>query len=283
MKKVYIVTGASGSVGSVAVREIAARGYTVIMACRNLVKGEAVRQSVLQQCPAAELLLMELKLDSFASVAAFAQKVKDLRSEYELCGLFNNAGIINRDYKLTADGFENTLQVNFLSPFLLNCLLVDSIVDGGNIVNMVSLTCRFGKVGKDIFERPEKAFSQLGTYSDTKLALLLSSIALGRKLAGRVRVNVSDPGVVNSNMISMGRWFDPLADIFFRPFISSPEKGAAPALRAAFSQENLYYFVGNSDRPIKDRYLEHPLLDWLWDNSCRHLSEHCPQLPLQSF
>jgi len=274
MKKLYIVTGASGSVGSVAVREIAARGYTVIMACRNLVKGETVRQSILRQCPDAELMLMELKLDSFASVEAFAQKVKELVPEYELCGLFNNAGIINRDFKLTSDGFENTLQVNYLSPFLLNCLLLDSIAHGGNIVNMVSLTCRFGKLDKDIFNRPKKAFSQLGTYSDTKLALLLGSIALGRKVAGRIHVNVSDPGVVNSNMISMGRWFDPLADILVRPIISSPEKGAAPALRAAFSQENLYYFVGNSDHPIKDRYLNHPMLDWLWENTYSHLPVH---------
>lgn len=274
MKKAYIVTGASGSVGSVASLELALKGYSVIMACRNPQKAEKVRRSILDELPDAELIPMKLDLDSLESVARFASEVKALGGEYRLCGVFNNAGIINRDYRRTRDGFENTLQVNCISPILLCRLLLDSIEPGGNIVNMVSLTVRFGNVSEDIFERGERSFSQLGTYSDTKLALLLLSIALQRSCKGRVHVNVADPGIVNSNMISMGRWFDPLADIFFRPFINSPQKGAAPALRACTSTEDLQYFVGRRNRAVPSVYQRHPLVDWLWNQVDSLLSEY---------
>lgn len=274
MKKAYIVTGASGSVGSAAVLELASKGYCVIMACRNPEKAEKVRRSILDELPDAELIPMKLDLDSLDSVARFASEVKSFGRGCDLCGLFNNAGIINRDYRRTRDGFENTMQVNCIAPILLCLLLADSIKEGGNIVNMVSLTVRFGNVSGDIFERGESSFSQLGTYSDTKLALLLLSIALQRSCKGRLHVNVADPGIVNSNMISMGRWFDPLADIFFRPFINSPQKGAAPALRACTCTEDLQYFVGKRRHAITDRYMEHPLVDWLWNQVNSLLSEY---------
>lgn len=266
----FLVTGASGSMGSEASKSLAAQGNHVIMACRNLDKGEAIRQSILQQIPNARLTLMTVDLSKIESVRECAAEVALLLQieNSRLDGLFNNAGIINRNHRLTQDGYENTLQVNFISPALLTLLLLPYMAANAHIVNMVSLTCRFGKMSSDLFHRAEKQFSQLGTYADTKLALLLFSIALHRhreKLGmDNLHVNVADPGVVNSNMISMGRWFDGLADIFFRPFCSSPEKGVAPALQALSTTKHCTYFVGKKHHPIAYRYQNNCNIDWLW-------------------
>ena len=276
--KLYIVTGASGSMGSEAVRSLAAEGAAVIMACRSLRKGEAVRQSLLKELPDADLRLKKLDLTDFDSILAFTGSLAEAGVRVD--GLFNNAGIINRDYKVDGEGMELTLKTNYLGPALLTRLMLPILSDDARIVNMVSLTCRFGNISEDFFHRGKEKFSQLGTYSDTKLALMLFSISLQERLAGigypGIAVNVADPGIVNSNMISMGRWFDPLADIFFRPFCSSPAKGVAPALRALRSESSLHLFKGRSrkGRSIPARYTAHPLKEWLWNETFSKLKDY---------
>ena len=72
------------------------------------------------------------------------------------------------------------------------------------------------------------------------------------ELYGHVKVNCADPGVVNSKMITMHRWFDPIADVLFRPFISSPAQGAKPALKALSTSLTGMIFTCNKCRPIAD-------------------------------
>lgn len=247
--------------GAEAVRSLAKEGKTVIMACRNLRKGESVRQEILSECPGAQLRLEILDLSSLQSVRDFASRL--IESGEKIHGLFNNAGVISRGYSVTGDGYENTLQVNCLAPALLTLLLLPCMAEGAHIVNMVSLTCRFGRVEKDIFEKKYDSFNRLAVYSDTKLAFLLFSIALSGHCRPDIRVNVADPGIVDSNMISMGKWFDPLADLLFRPFCSSPEKGVSPALKALHSGVSGHYFVGGKHSPIASGYSEHPLVEWV--------------------
>ena len=86
---------------------------------------------------------------------------------------------------------------------------------------------------------------------------------LARRCPG-LRINLADPGIVDSNMISMGRWFDPLADILFRPFCKSPQKGARPALAALSSPERNRYFVGNRFTAIPSRFSDPGLDLRLW-------------------
>ena len=266
MNRTVVITGASGSIGSETVRSMVSCGERVIMACRNLKKGESVRRSVLAEFPLADIGLMHLDLSSLSSVRGFVSALDGMRVD----ALFNNAGVISRGFRLSPDGIENTLATNYLGPYVLTRLLVPNMPEGSNVVNMVSLTCRFGNVDRDFFHKGEKDFRRLKTYSDTKLALLLFSVELSRRVPG-IHVNVSDPGVVDSNMISMGKWFDPLADVLFRPFCNSPAKGAAPAVRALSTEADLNYFVGDGNRPVPSRYRSHPLASWLWDETARYL------------
>lgn len=262
MDKVQIiVTGATGSMGSEAVRALAKKGHSVIMACRNLEKGEAVKKSILEEMPAAELQLMQADLASLSSVVSFTDALKE--QGVALSGLFNNAGVMNRRYGLTVDGFERTLAVNFLAPYLLTRRLIPLFTPDAHVVNMISLTCHLGHVGRDLFEKGPKDFRQLGAYGDSKLALLLFTIALSRRV--RFHVNMADPGVVNSNMIHMDRWYDGLADVVFRPFCKSPAKGVVPALNALATEETLHFFNGNRCREVPGKYMSHQDIDWLWE------------------
>lgn len=273
MNDTVIITGATGSIGSEAVRHMADEGFNVIMACRNMEKAHRTAEALKQQFHNIKVMPLHLDLSSLESVRTFCSEVTHLAgsSNLKLCGLFNNAGTICRTYGKTPEGFEQTLATNYLGPYLLTRLLLPHMSEGSHIVNMVSLTCRFGNVDRTLFDRNRNRFSQLGTYADSKLALLLFSIALGRQLqAGNARtfVNVADPGVVNSNMISMGRWFDPLADRLFRPLCKSPEKGVLPALNALHTENTLRYFKGKDKQfPIPERYTENNCLEWLWDHT----------------
>lgn len=257
-----VITGATGSMGAVAVRQMASEGYPVVMACRNLKKGEALRERILSENPQAVLELVELNLGSQSSVRRFVAGLEGRR----IAGLFNNAGVISRGYGKTEDGIEQTFAVNYLNPALLSRLLAPMMEEGGHIVNMVSLTTKLARLDMDWMKLDAKDFTQLGIYSKSKLAFLYFSIELARRNP-QLHINVSDPGIVNSNMISMGRWFDPLADIFFRPFISSPEKGVRPALKALHCDDSLRYFVGRRSNRIPRRFLESKMPDSLWNQA----------------
>lgn len=255
-----IITGATGSIGSEAVRAMAKRGHAVIMACRNVEKGEAVKRRLLEENPSARLQVMQVDMASLKSVNRFVESLKD--QGVALSGLFNNAGVMNRSFALTEDGFEQTVAVNYLAPYLLTRRLMPLFLPDAHVVNMVSLTCHLAHVDRDFFDKKEDDFRQLGTYGDSKLALLLFTIALSKR-AG-FHVNMADPGVVNSKMLHMSRWYDGLADRVFRPFCKSPEKGALPAVNALTTEERLHFFNGNRCRKVPRKYMDNPQIEWLW-------------------
>lgn len=269
-RKSVIITGSSGGMGSAATEEMARRGWRVIMACRNLEKADAVRRRILGAVPSAQLEIQELHLDSFASIRDFAAR---MRKEAPLDALFNNAGTLPRRYSRTVEGFEQTLGVNYLGPWLLTRLMLPSLGDDAGIVNMVSISAKAAAVDRDFFEKGEKDFHQLRTYADTKLALIYFSIALAKK-SGR-RVNMADPGIVDTEMIRLGRWFDPLTDIFFRPFCNSPARGARPAVNALCSDCNMQLFSGNGRRDIPQRLLDRREdMEWLWNETAARLEKY---------
>ena len=262
-----IVTGASGAMGEAAVRALARDGRSVVMACRNLEKAEAVRSRILADLPGADISIGRLDLSSLDSVRAFT----DSLGQEQVSALFNNAGVISRGYSLTGDGLENTFAVNYFGPFLLTRLLLPLMDPEASIVNMVSLTCRYVSVTEKSLRPSADEFSQLGTYARSKLALLRFSRELARRNPG-LHINLADPGIVNSNMIDLGHWFDPLADFLFRPFCKSPERGVQPALSALASDARNRYFVGRKSMDIPARF-DDPDLDLrIWEETERILS-----------
>lgn len=262
-----IITGATGGIGAAVARSLAARGCELVLACRNAAKADALRREILAEQPQARLEVRPIDLCSMASVRSFAEGF----GSGTVSALFNNAGAISRGYALTGDGLENTFSINYFAPFLLTQLLLPALEPEARIVNMVSLTCRFVRVDEAALCPGERDFSQLGTYARAKRALLLSSLELADRHP-QLRINLADPGIVNSGIITMGRWFDPLADVLFRPLIKSPEQGAVPALAALGSPERNRYFVGRRFTAIPAGYRDPVLQRRLWEETERLLA-----------
>ena len=267
MKGRIIVTGATGSMGSAAAEALARQGIPVLMACRNLEKAAAVRADILRRVPGADLEVRPLDLASMASVRAFAEGVET----GSVAALFNNAGVISKGFHLTEDGFENAFSVNYFGPWLLTQLLLPKLPQDAHIVNMVSLTCRFVSLDKATLQPSEKEFSQLGTYARAKRALLSFSLELARRYPD-LHVNLADPGVVASDMIDLGHWYDPLADILFKPLCKSPQAGVRPALRALAEDSHNRYYVGKKSKDIPSRYIDPSLDARIWAETGRLLN-----------
>lgn len=245
-----IITGATGSMGSAACEALAAKGVPVLMACRNLKKAEAVRDGILSRCPSADLEIRHLDLCSLASVRAFAESIRPGSVD----AVFHNAGVLSRRYELTADGLEKTFSTNYFGPWLLTSLLLPKMPRDARIVSMVSLSCRFVTLGERDLQSTDKDFSQIGNYARAKRALLSFSLELSRRNP-ELRVNLADPGIVASDLIDLGHWFDPLTDTIFKPFCKTPEAGVQPALRAlAASQTGPRYYVGKGSKAIPRHY-----------------------------
>lgn len=249
--KTFVVTGCTGSIGGAAVKMLRERGYTVIGTTRREPR-EGERR---------------LDLGSLASIVEF---VKELQADgIHVDGLLNNAGTMQRSFALNADGFERVTATNYLGTYLLSRLMVAAMGPGLTVANTVSLTCYTARFGKDFFHVDEHNYSQLGTYGNSKYAVMLFSQELARRTG--IRVNMTDPGVVNSRILHLDRWFDPLADALFRPFCKSPEGGATPAVNAVTSSCNLQLFRSHRHIGLPCRWQQPDLAAWLWDETERIL------------
>lgn len=231
--KRIIVTGATGAIGSEICRQLACKGYGVVLACRNKQKGEEVAASM----PSASApLVLTLDLSSESAARGAVKPLADMLPAGDIVvGVVNNAGTMARSFSLTTDGHEMDMAVNCLNTMAWTDELLRSglLSRGAAIVFTTSITRKMGKGGEMPAEPTASDFSQLGSYARSKRALTIRAAELCRKLLTEgIAVNCADPGVVDSGMITMHRWFDPLSNIFFRPFIRKPSKGAVPAIRA---------------------------------------------------
>lgn len=277
-KSQVIVTGATGSIGLAAVKSLLSKDLPVIMACRNIKKASTHRDALIKEFPHSEINILELDLNSLSSIKIFVGNIKN--QGFKVGKLLNNAGIICRDFAVNDDGFETTVAVNYIGPLYLSKLMIPLMEDDFSIVNTVSVTRGVSSLDEYFFDLDKKRYSQLGTYGKAKYALFLSSLTLSENVTNG-RVNLTDPGIVDSNMISMHRWFDPIADVLFRPFCKTPEQGAIPAVNALMmpdhestrissndiDSKNVMLFSGNKHKVILRKHYDNPIREWLWDET----------------
>ena len=262
MSQAYtIVTGAGGSIGQSITRALANMGRNVIMACRNLEKDTPLCNKINEECR-GEVMIAQLDLASFDSIKKFVQYIRE--SNFEIEALINNAGVMNKTYKTTREGHEMTIGVNFLGTYLLTELLKPLIPAGGHITFTTSLTRFIGKIDHGFFSLNDSNYTRFKAYSNSKYATTIYASNLAHELESQgIYVNAADPGIVNTGMIHMDSWVDPIADILFRPIISSPDKGATSALNANASQVRNMIFMGKRNQSIPKRFAQHPMAAWL--------------------
>ena len=241
-----VVTGANGAIGKAIVRHLAASGESVIPTCRTAAKCEALRREILEEFPHASVTPVALDLSDAESVAAAAAEIGRLGVK----GLINNAGVMCRHYTVGEGGVETTILVNYRNTRLLTELLLPHMPPGSAVVFTTSIT-RKAPEGEALPENvTEREFGQLKTYALSKKLLTRYAAGLAAKGTG-YRVNCADPGVVDSGMIKMHRWFDPIADLIFRPFIRRPATGAKAAVRAFSSPDSGYIYTPHRRSRLK--------------------------------
>lgn len=273
-----IITGADGGMGTEITRAVAEVGYHVLMACYQPKKAEGVRQQLIKETGNPHLEVLAIDLSSMDSVVSFANEV--IRRNLSVSLLMNNAGTMEAGLHITTDGFERTVSINYLGPFLLTHKLLPILVPGARIVNMVSCTYAIGHLDfPDFYLRGRKGcFLRIPVYSNTKLALMLFTLELSDRLKEKeITVNAADPGIVSTNIITMHQWFDPLTDILFRPFIRTPRQGAETAIGLLLNENEAgvtgQLYVSGQRKVLSEKYIRHIQKKQLWEET-EHLLQH---------
>ena len=202
--KVVVITGANSGLGLESTKALAAKGATVVMACRNSGKAEEAKAEVLAANPSARLDVMALDNASLASVRVFADAFKAKYDRLDI--LLNNAGLMAIPRELTEDGFEMQLGVNHLAHFALTGLLLDMITaTPRSRVHSTSSSAAFmGAINLDDL-MGEKSYGRWTAYGQSKLANAAFATELNRRLraAGHDTIaNSSHPGFVMTNLQS---------------------------------------------------------------------------------
>ena len=271
-QKLAVITGADGGMGMEITRAVATAGYKVIMACRDPEIAEEKRQLIMRETGNIALEIVPVNLASLSSTASFANEL--LQRGEAITLLMNNAGTMETRRCITEDGLERTVSVNYVAPYLLTRKLLPLMGEGSRIVNMVSCTYAIGKLDfPDFFLRGKKgAFWRIPIYSNTKLALTLFTIALSKKVKEKgIIVNAADPGIVSTKIITMHMWFDPLTDLFFRPFIRTPRQGAATAISLLLDEDagkrTGTLNVSCHSKQLSEKFFHHVQMKELWDKT----------------
>jgi len=241
--KIAVVTGANTGIGKETARGLAARGATVVMACRDLAKAELAKQEIERETK-ENVLVMKLDLASFDSVRQFAKELAGKFPKLDI--LVNNAGVAFHPKEITVDGQEQVVQVNHLSHFLLTNLLLDMLKAAGKarVVNLSSLIHAWAKEGIqwDDLKWEKTSFSSWGAYAQSKLANVFFTRELAKRMANTgVTVYAVHPGSVASEL---GRVYEAkipgfvkkyLTD-FIKIFLKTPLGGAQTSIYCAVDQ-----------------------------------------------
>lgn len=198
--KVVIITGCNTGIGKQTALELARRGGKIYMACRDPIKCEDARLEIIEKTKNENIFNRTLDLNSLESVRTFANNF--LNEESKLDILINNAGVMATPKTLTKDGYEMQLGVNHLGHFLLTNLLLDTLKKSApsRIVVVSSAIYIFGSINK-VDLNSEKMYSKVGAYSQSKLANILFTKELAKRLEGtNVTVNCCHPGVVKTEL-----------------------------------------------------------------------------------
>lgn len=281
--KVCLVTGANSGIGKATALGLAQMGATVVMVCRDRTKGEDAQSEIKAKSgnEAVDLLLADL-----SSQQSIRQLVEDFKQRYsQLHVLINNAGVFNLTRRKIVDGLEMTFAVNQLAPFLLTNLLLDVIKASApaRIVNVSSAAHEIGYIKLDDLQS-KKHYRPMRAYGQSKLALVLFSYELARRLEGTgVTVNCLHPGFVTTN-IGQGNIssFARTVTKFILSFFGvSPEEGARTSIYLASSPDlegvtGKYFVKSVPKRSVSISYDE-SLQHQVWEASAKLV-----QLPVQT-
>src|SRR5947199_1795345 len=236
--KICMVTGANSGIGKATALALAQMGATVVMVCRDCARGEEARSEITTKSKNNAVDLLQADLSSQQSIRQLVEHFKQRYTHLHV--LINNAGAAFTGRRETADGLEMTFAVNYLAPFLLTNLLLDVLKASApaRIVNVSSNSHKSGSIQLDDLQA-EKLYRPMRTYPQSKLAVVLFTYELARRLQGTgVTANCLHPGFVATHFGQ--RDGGPAVRLLVKligSFGTSPEKGAKTSIYLASSPE----------------------------------------------
>lgn len=237
--KVILVTGGNSGLGFESVKACVEKDAEVILACRNIQKGETAKSEIVKTYPKANIQVMELDLMDLSSIKDFASSFNAKYNRLDV--LLNNAGIMMTPYSMTKDGFESQLGTNHLGHFALTGQLFDIIqkTPESRIVNISSLAHKGGTFDfEDLLYSNGSSYDPMKAYRRSKMANLLFTYELQRKLAATQSDTIAvaaHPGVSMTNLANhlKGSFMFKIFELIGGFISHDPAKGALPGIRAS--------------------------------------------------
>lgn len=235
--KTVIITGANTGIGIHTVIDLAKRGATVVMACRNMHKGGIALKEAKEKSDSENIDLMQLDLSSLNSVRKFAESFS---SKYEKLNiLINNAGVMMCPYSKTEDGFEMHIGTNHFGHFVLTNLLLKKLIESvpARIINVSSIAHRRGKIDFDDINYNHRSYNSFAAYGQSKLANILFTKELHKKVVNHgITVYAVHPGFVYTELSRNSKWASIFYNTIVRAFAKTALQGAQTSIYCAIQE-----------------------------------------------
>jgi NAD(P)-dependent dehydrogenase (short-subunit alcohol dehydrogenase family) len=274
--KIILITGATSGIGKAAAIALASQGATVIVHGRNEQKTRETQKEIINHTGNDRVDVLVADLFSLAQTRKMAAAFREKYNRLDV--LINNAGgIMGNDREVTSEGYEKTIAVNLLSPFLLTKLLMPDLKKSveGRVINVSSSSHRLN--AKPDFEDIQliNNYNPMRAYGNAKLFLIMITQYWTKQLAkdpaNRITLNSMHPGAVHTNFgvdSDLGRLLNFLGKVA-RPFFKSVEEGADTidylATSVAVKGVSGLYFVNRKPAEVSQKYMSPEYEQIVWD------------------
>jgi len=226
MSKTAIITGANKGIGLAVAKDLITKNYQVILACRDTAKGKMAEEFL-----GSNAIFLELDLSKPSSINHFVNQINSDYSEIDI--LYNNAGLIYRDFELTEEGYESMLAVNYFGSFRLALMLLENLHRrSGRVVQVTSLSMYLARTFNLSGLHSRDFFSPSSRYNFTNLLRSMFAMELENKLKKTsISVSVAHPGITKSRQ-SRPYEVNKIKKSFYTFFSTNIKTGIAPITRA---------------------------------------------------
>lgn len=268
--KIVLITGATSGLGKETARALARLGATIVMTTRDMQRGELTKHELIASTQNKNINVLFCDLSSFVSIRKFCAEF--LEKYDALHVLVNDAGIWDFHRRISKDGIEETFAVNYLAPFLMTNLLLERLKESApsRIVNVTS-GLHSGTIQFDDLEF-KKSFSGLKAYNHSKLAVILFTRLLAKKLEGTgVIVNCANPQMTRTNL---GKDAGVAPRLVFKIFGKPAVRGAETAVYLASSPDLTIsgeFFEKKQVKQINPETYDMDAANKLWDVSKKYV------------
>ena len=226
MSKTAIITGANKGIGLAVAKDLITKNYQVILACRDSAKGKMAEQYL-----GVNAKFLKLDLSQPSSINQFVNQINSDFSEIDV--LYNNAGLIYRDFELTEEGYESMIAVNYFGAYRLALMLLENLHrSSGRIVQISSLSMYLVRTFKLNELHSKESFSPSSRYNFTNLLRSMFALELENKLKKTsISVAVAHPGITKSRK-SRPYEVNKIKKSFYTYFSTNIQTGIAPIVNA---------------------------------------------------